>query len=254
MRVVIAIPTYNCAPQLHRVLSALAEESVEVFEIWLVDNGSSDQTVDVALEFKTQLKNLRIFINSTNVSLGGTHKIVFEKARAEEISHVLILHGDDQASVKDIASLIRQSQTNGGLTVLGSRFMRGSARQGYSARRVVGNVILNAIYSIATRRVLSDLGSGLNIFRIEDLAPDSYLQFGNSLSFNYELILELVRSDVPFSYYPIVWRDTDQVSNARNFRIFFSALRILTDWLLSDSVIRETNEIHQLPQWKEVGN
>ena len=225
--------------------------SIPVSEIWVVDNGSLDRSVDVASSAQQALSNLRIFVNSENISLGGTHKAVFRKAKENGFTHVVVLHGDDQASPDEINSLIIASVRTAGATVLGSRFMKGATLQGYDFKRVAGNKVLNFVYSIFARRKLTDLGSGLNLFRVSDLAPETYMGFGNSLSFNYELMLDFIQRGVPFSYVPITWREEDQTSNARNIQIFIEAIRILIRWVLHRPKSR-AELLAESFSWKEV--
>jgi hypothetical protein len=132
------------------------------------------------------------------------------------------------------------SEELGGLSVLGARFMKGSRLQGYDWRRVLGNRILNLLYSLIAARLLYDLGSGLNLFRLSDLDPKTYEKFGNKITFNYQLILDLVRRRVPFAFLPILWREEDQISNARNVSVFMTAIGILVAWMfhLKDSPSR----------------
>jgi glycosyltransferase involved in cell wall biosynthesis len=236
VNVVIAIPAYNCAPQIGRVLDEITPEVARrVQEIWVIDNQSTDDTLDRAVAYRRsgRLGNLRVFRNRQNNSLGGTHKVAFEHARAAGHTHVVILHGDNQAKSDEVALLLdhaeRHPETQ---TVLGSRFNRRSRLHGYDAKRVWGNRVLNAVYSTVALRRLEDLGSGLNLFALRDLDPATYLRFANKLTFNYELILDLVARGVRFAFVPITWREEDQVSNARNWNIFRTALRNLALWRL----------------------
>ena len=226
-RFLLAIPAFNCETQIGRVLDSLVTVGNRFDEIWVIDNRSTDETAEVALSRRPLHSNLRVFVNDTNVNLGGTHKIVFQKATEKGFSHVLIMHGDDQASSADIPGMLEACNQHGGTTVLGSRFMLGSNLDGYDFKRIAGNLVLNSIYSLFVRRKLSDLGSGLNLFELSALEPETYMNFGNSLTFNYELLLDLVNRKVLFNYVPIHWKETDQVSNARNWNIFWNALRIL---------------------------
>lgn len=232
MKTIIAIPAYNCAPQLPRVLAALDPERARaaVHEVWVVDNGSTDGTAEAAVELAAGWSNLRVFRNRRNVNLGGTHKTVFLKAQEAGATHVVILHGDDQAKAQEAYELIALAAAGGPQTILGSRFARGARLHGYDAKRILGNRVLNGIYSVGTFRALSDLGSGLNLFALADLDERTYLRFGDRLSFNYELILDLVGRGIDFRYLPITWREEDQVSNARNVRVFTDGLAILARW------------------------
>lgn len=231
VRTVLAIPCYNCGRQLSRVLDGVDRSITDrVDEIWVIDNRSTDDTLAVAVGRTADIDKLRVFRNNENVNLGGSHKLAFRAAQRSGIERVVILHGDDQASTREVADMLDVSDRTGSGTVLGSRFMRGSILLGYDWKRVLGNRVLNAAYSALTLRRLSDLGSGLNVFRIADLDLDHVDSFGNSLSFNYELLLDLVRRRIPFTYHPITWSESDQVTNARNVRIFTQGLLILLRW------------------------
>ncbi|SEO70343.1 glycosyltransferase family 2 protein [Trujillonella endophytica] len=236
MKAVIAIPAYNCGPQIGRVLDEITDElAARVAEIWVIDNRSTDDTLQRALDHRRsgRLPNLRVFRNRQNNSLGGTHKVAFEHARAAGHTHVVILHGDNQARSDEAGLLLDLAEAHPETqTVLGSRFSRHSRLHGYDAKRIWGNRALNAVYSVVALRRLQDLGSGLNLFALRDLDPATYLRFANHLTFNYELILDLVRRGVRFAYLPITWREEDQVSNARNWNIFRTALRNLALWRL----------------------
>lgn len=233
-KILIAIPAYKCAPQITRVLDEIDDKlASRVEEIAVIDNGSPDETVQKALEYKNngRLKNLHVYQNVDNYNLGGTHKVAFLKAEREGFTHVLILHGDNQAKSDEGNLLIDYAQNHSDQqTVLGSRFSKGSKLHGYDWKRVYGNKTLNMIYSLATLRSCKDLGSGLNLFAMKDMDKRTYLEFADKLTFNFELLLDLVKRRVNFAYYPITWREEDQVSNARNWNIFYTALVNLVQW------------------------
>jgi dolichol-phosphate mannosyltransferase len=234
--VLIAIPAYNCGPQIGRVLEGISPSlAARVKQIWVIDNRSTDNTVEVALEHARSgaLPNLRVFRNRQNNNLGGTHKVAFSHAAAAGATHVLILHGDNQAISGEASLLLDYAEAHPeSQTVLGSRFNKRSVLINYDRKRILGNKVLNFMYSAVTGRNCEDLGSGLNLFALKDLDPGAYLGFANSLTFNFELLLDLVKRDVNFAYVPITWREEDQVSNARNFRVFKTAVVNLVLWRL----------------------
>lgn len=248
MKILIAIPAFNCAPQIARLLDRFADLTEKsVHEIWIIDNGSTDETVAVAISkiLNLKLTNIKVLQNPTNVNLGGTQKRVFNEAQKCGFSHVLIFHGDDQASAHDVLPIIDFSQMNSDCTVLGSRFMRNSTLVNYDKKRIIGNWTLNLLFSMRCRKWLTDLGSGLNLFRLQDFEGSNYLNFTNGMAFNYEVIIDFVKRKINFLYYPITWTEQDQVSNARNAQVFLKALRIL---LLPD---RHTNN-QKLPNQETI--
>lgn len=243
-KVLIAIPSYRCEKQITRTLDEIDSKLADrVEEIAVIDNGSPDNTVAKAIEYKKtgRLKNLHIYQNVENYNLGGTHKVAFLKAKAMGCTHVVILHGDNQAKSDEANSLLDYAlQHPESQTVLGSRFNKKSRLNGYDKKRIFGNKVLNAFYSVLTLRKCEDLGSGLNVFAVKDLDQKSYLEFADKLTFNFELLLDLIKRKVNFAYMPISWREEDQVSNARNINIFSTAIKNLLRWRFSGMKYKTT--------------
>lgn len=234
-RILIAIPAYRCAPQITRVLDEIDDKLLaRVEEIAVIDNGSPDDTVQKALDYKKKGrlgKKFYVYQNVDNYNLGGTHKVAFLRAEKMGYTHVVILHGDNQAKSDEANDLIDFMEAHPEhQTVLGSRFNKRSRLIGYDKKRIYGNKVLNGIYSLFTFRKLEDLGSGLNLFALSDMDKATYIQFADKLTFNFELILDLVKRKVNFAYLPITWREEDQMTNARNFSVFKTALINLLQW------------------------
>lgn len=233
-KVLIAITAYRCEKQITRTLDEIDDKlAARVEEIAVLDNGSPDGTVQAALAYKQtdRLKNLHVYQNTDNYNLGGSHKVAFLKGKAMGCTHVIILHGDNQAKSDEANDLLDYAAAHPETqTVLGSRFSKGSRLFGYDKKRIYGNRVLNAFYTLLTFRKCDDLGSGLNLFAIKDLDQSTYLEFADKLTFNYELLLDLIKRHVKFAYLPITWREEDQVSNARNFNIFKTAVINVLKW------------------------
>jgi len=234
-KILIAIPSYNCEKQITRTLEEIDEKLLNrIEEIALIDNGSTDKTIEAALDFKKTGKlgdKLHVYKNIKNYNLGGTHKVAFLHAENLGFSHIIILHGDNQAKSNEANLFIDYIETHPECqTILGSRFNKKSTLIGYDKKRIFGNKVLNIIYSILTLKKCEDLGSGLNLFALSNLDKQTYLQFADKLTFNYELLLDLIKRKINFAYTPITWREEDQVTNARNVNIFKTALLNLLSW------------------------
>lgn len=234
LKVMIAIPAYRCEKQIARVLDEIDDRlASRVEEIAIIDNGSPDNTVQAALEYKKtgRLPQLHVYKNKDNYNLGGSHKVAFLRAQALGLTHVIILHGDNQAKSGEANLLLDYAEQHPETqTVLGSRFSKGSVLQGYDWKRIWGNRVLGMLYTVLTFRKCKDLGSGLNLFALKDLDQKTYLEFADKLTFNFELLLDLIKRKVRFAYVPITWREDDQISNARNFNIAKIAFINLIQW------------------------
>jgi glycosyltransferase involved in cell wall biosynthesis len=228
MKLLIAIPCYNCEKQVIRVLNSLEKNFESTLDIVLIDNGSTDNTIEVISEYfkKKSLHHISLFQNVENIGLGGTHKVAFNLAIERDCDGVVICHGDDQADVLDITFMINEYASHS-CSILGARFMSGSTLSGYQKSRIIGNTALNFIFSLILRRKIVDLGSGLNLFKVSHLALIDFEQLTNGFNFNVEMLLSLIKSRINFRFVPIHWREVDQVSNAKNFNVALSMLSSL---------------------------
>ena len=241
-RVLIAIPMYNCEMQIARVMSDLLRDLPKVngyvFSVMAIDNCSSDKTLQNAQSFAPQFLgmgiDLRVLKNYKNLGLGGTQKNAFSMANAEGHDLLLIFHGDDQASTSDIQTLLQaHQQLPRKACILGSRFSFKSRRVGYSKVRTLGNIGLNLLYSLLTLRQIADLGSGINLYNLRDYSWNEYDLCSSGFTFNMDLLLWTIQKGYPLAYQPITWTETDQTSNARNFKVGWTALKTILQWRFS---------------------
>lgn len=237
IKILVAIPAYNCGKQIERVLEGFDKDLLRrVSEVIIIDDQSKDNTAKVALEYiiKKQLPSkVKVFKNTRNLGLGGTHKAAFLYAERVGLDYIAILHGDNQAKTSELNNLLDLVENNNDLgAVLGCRFMKGSTLIGYDWKRIWGNRVINIVYSIFALRKSLDLGSGLNIFRLKDLHDHRYLGFDDRMTFNIDLLLDYYSKKTPLIFTPITWSEEDQVSNARNMKIAKQAFRQLFLWRL----------------------
>jgi len=234
-KVLVAIPAYNCAKQIDRVLKGFDRKTLDRVErVIVIDDRGGDDTAAVAQATIDKMKigdKVTVVQNVKNLGLGGSHKMAFLYGEKMGADYVAILHGDDQAKAGELNNLLDvvEKQSDVG-AVLGSRFMEGSDLEGYSKERIWGNRVLNALYTVISFKVTRDLGSGLNLFRLKDLADHRYLGFNDRMTFNFDLLLDYYSKGTKLVNIPITWHESDQVTNARNFQVAWRAFRQLMLW------------------------
>ncbi|MFA6123462.1 MAG: glycosyltransferase family 2 protein [Sphingomonas sp.] len=234
-RILVFVPMYRCAPQITRVIGKLATIAEDPrFAILCVDNRSPDDTVAAATAALAAcpVADKFLLLNDNNYGLGGSHKVAFEFARIHGFDYVLVLHGDDQGSIFDLLPRIKRGDHLRCDALLGARFAPGSKLKGYSALRTAANRVFNAIFSAITRHRIYDLGSGLNMYRRAIFDEGMHLRFADDLTFNYYLIIALVDRKLRVEFFPIEWREDDQVSNAKLFSQGTLMLRLLSRRML----------------------
>lgn len=240
-RILVFIPAYNCAPQIGRVLSQFDAVPAGRFEeILVLDNGSKDGTAEAALAAAKLVKACPVTVarNRANYNLGGSHKSAFAYAAARGCTHVVVLHGDDQGHIGDLLPVLDRGDHRSHDACLGARFMRGSRLQGYSRFRILGNHVFNGLFSAASLRRITDLGSGLNIFAEAVFADPGIARYADDLRFNVYLLLGSLDRGMKLKFFPISWREDDQVSNVKIVSQSLKTLQILGEYALRRSQFR----------------
>jgi dolichol-phosphate mannosyltransferase len=232
-RTLVFIPTYNCAAQVRRVLQRLEDAGLfaRMTEVAVIDNRSSDQTVETALSFKAKFPNLKVLRNVQNYGLGGSHKVAFHYAIDQGFERLVVLHGDDQAEASEIHRLIGRMDADPRLdAVLGDRFAPASGGEGYSWIRRLGNRALNGLFTLILGRPVRDLGAGLNLYRVSRLKTLDFDRYSDYCDYNIFLLLAMIGDGWNFEFTPITWREEDQVSNTSALRMGWRALSALFKW------------------------
>ncbi len=228
-KTLLFIPMYNCAKQIVRVLGRLDEEVLPyIDEVLIVNNRSTDDGVERVLEFKKNNPSvpIRLFTNRENYGGGGSHKVAFRYAVEQGFDYVIVLHGDDQGDIHDLLPYLKNGEAYRHDSFLGARFARGSKLVNYSKFRIFGNHVFNVFMTVMLGRKIRDLGSGLNMYKTSYLAPGFYMYFINSLTFYVYMLIYGVHSKSDFCFFPLTWREDDQISNAKFFKQAREILKI----------------------------
>jgi glycosyltransferase involved in cell wall biosynthesis len=238
------IPAYNCEAQIRRVIRRLDGDLLDHFRsVIVIDNCSEDGTCTVAAEEirSAASDKFQLWRNARNYGLGGTFKTALKIARTEGCDWFVLLHGDDQADPEDIRILLDVVRDDPAVNaVLGARFLPGSVRSDYSWARTWGNFALNALYSAVTRYPVSDIGSGLNLYKVDSLVQIGAMNCPDHIAYDTQILLGLMGLPGGVRFAAIHWSEEDQRSNAKNFRVAWDAVKTLMRWKLRMKTERGT--------------
>ncbi len=235
-RILLFIPMYNCEPQIPRVIAQLTPNVQNLLAgAIVVDNRSTDQGQAAAIRALASLGGslpTKVLMNDDNYGLGGSHKVAFNYAIDNDFDYCIVLHGDDQGSINDLVPRLIAGEHREVDYLLGARFLPDSRLTGYSTLRTLGNHVFNLVYSAAAGARIHDLGSGLNIYSVPSLKDRSYLRHANDLTFNNHMLLHAIAAKKRIRFFPLEWREDDQVSNVKMFRQTAQVTAIAKDYAL----------------------
>ncbi len=189
-KVIVVMPAYNAAKTLKITYDAIPHQYID--QVILVDDGSSDKTLEIAREL-----NLTAFVHTRNFGYGANQKTCYTEALKEGADIVVMLHPDyqyDPTLLPDVIAPIRAGEAD---IVLGSRFLAGkTVEQGMPWWKYLGNRFLTKLenwmlglnlaeyhtgYRAFSRRVLEDIPFTLNsdkfVFDQEMLVQAAHLGF-----------------------------------------------------------------------------
>ena len=104
----LIIPAYNeeeslrkCVHETHAFLSAAIEE----FELIIVDDGSTDNTWDIACELSMRLKDVSAERHETNMGIGAAIRTGIEASRRELVFY---LPADNQMDIRELPLFLEE--------------------------------------------------------------------------------------------------------------------------------------------------
>ena len=215
MKLSVIIPVYNEEPTIREILEKVTRTPHEK-EIIVVDDGSSDGTVDVlhSLESTDQFPDARFLFFERNRGKGAA---VREGIRTASGEIVLIQDADLEYDPNDYPALLGPILAGKADVVYGSRFLGGPHRVLFYWH-YLGNLFLTMVSNMLTNINLTDMETGFKVFR-KDVLDRIYLE-ENRFGFEPEITAKVAKLgcriyEVPISYWgrdysegkKITWED-----------------------------------------------
>jgi len=176
------VPVYNEENFIYNSLVGLIKVN-EINKILVVDDGSSDSTVEKILEIMKTNEQVQLFQLNKNKGKGGAIKSVFNKV---DTDYVVIHDADYEYDPSDISKMYKElNNYTEDYFVIGSRFKNSSKVQLYF-RTYYGNKILSYIFSKIYNIKISDIATCYK------LMPASYLKSTYFTEDRFAIEVELV--------------------------------------------------------------
>lgn len=217
----IVIPSYNEEKRLPATLQRIAaylEASGRNAEVIVVDDGSTDQTVEVAESFQGTMGNLRIVSNGRNRGKGYSVRHGSMEARGEI---VLFTDADLSAPIEEADKLLAKMDEYD--VAIGSRAVNRVLIEVHESRfREFAGIVFNKIVRIILRLPFVDTQCGFKAFRREKCRIIFQQQTIERFGFDPELLylarhhgLQTIEVAVRWAHSPAtkisMWRDSIQM-------------------------------------------
>lgn len=184
-KVVVVMPALNAARTLERTVEAIPLEWVD--EIVLVDDASSDETVELARSLP-----VHVVWHPHNAGYGANQKTCYLEALQRDADAIVMLHPDGQYEPQLIGSLVEPILAGRADLVLGSRLaLPGMARaNGMPLWKYVVNRALTAVENRIMGTQLSEAHTGYRAYSRRLLLTVPFLRNSADFAFDSELLMQ----------------------------------------------------------------
>lgn len=187
----IFIPAYNVENELPSLLSRIPEEIWDRASVSLINDGSKDDTLNKAMEFKEKTnKKLEVFSFSENQGYGAVIKKGLSLALETDASFICCLHGDAQYPPEKLPAFLEAMKKNSIDVLQGSRHVEkgGAKRGGMPFYKRCGGFFLTSIENLVFSTKLTDRHSGFLCFSRRFLKEIPWSRLGHSFDIDLELL------------------------------------------------------------------
>lgn len=220
-KTIVVLPAYNAAKTLSKTLQDIPRDCVD--EIILVDDASTDNTVEVARSL-----GLCVIEHGKNKGYGANQKTCYQEALKRGADIVVMVHPDYQYDPTVIPQLIEPIVKAQADAVFGSRMMKGGALQGgMPAWKYNANILLTALENVVLGIYLTEYHTGFRAYSRKYLTSINLDANDDGFVFDTEIIVQGVLKFMKFEEVPIRTRYFDEASSIKLWPSIVYGLNIL---------------------------
>jgi len=185
-KVVVVLPAYNAANTIEKTIDEIPKDIVD--EIVLVDDKSSDNTIEVAKRIGIK----HIVTHTINRGYGGNQKSCYHKALELNADIIIMLHPDYQYTPKLLQAMISVIGNDLYKVVFGSRILgKGALKGGMPMYKYVANRFLTLFQNLLMNQKLSEYHTGYRAYHSDVLRTINFDQNSDDFIFDNQMVAQI---------------------------------------------------------------
>lgn len=232
-KIIVVLPAYNAEKTLEKTYNEIPKGVVD--EVVLVDDHSSDRTVEIARRL-----GIGVFVHEKNMGYGANQKTCYREALKRNADIIIMLHPDSQYDPRVIPFAAGFITTDICDIIIGSRIRtrRETLEGGMPVYKYISNRILTAIENTVFGQNLGDFHSGFRLYKRSVLEKINYFNNSNDFIFDTEFLAQAIflgfrvgDVPVPTRYFP----EASSINFKRSLKYGFQTLWVTLKYALQRS-------------------
>lgn len=195
----VIVPYFNEEEYLEKSIKRLLEVGIAK-NIYLVNDGSTDDSANIAQSLSKNFKNIHCINLKANVGKGSAIASLKTKINS---THIAIHDADLEYDPNDLVNLFNVSNKNKNSMILGSRFIGNKQRKNKYFRTFLANKFLSALFSIIYSYKISDIATCYKLFPTQFYETTDFKEKGFAIEI--EILSKFLKynksiKEVPISY------------------------------------------------------
>jgi len=224
MNLTVLVPFFNEENTLRDSVIGVINELPES-KIILIDDKSSDNSLNIAKELGRKFQNIKILENPSNLGKGSALKLSKDYI---DTSHVIIHDADLEYFPKDIKNLFKKALDFPEDMILGSRFIGNKERKNLYRRTLIANKVMSKFFSLVYRVKVSDIATCYKLMPAEYFKNIELLE--NGFSIEIEIVAKFIKGnkkvyELPISYTGRSYEEGKKIKVTDGFKYIFNTLR-----------------------------
>lgn len=222
MKLSVIMPVYNEKDTIREIFRKVSEVGIEK-EIIIVDDGSTDGTVQILKEFKGN--NVKLIFHPKNLGKGSAIRTGLKYAGGEII---IFQDADLEYDPEEYFSMIETIEKGVADAVYGSRLWGGKPQRVYLFWHKLGNRFITLTANILYNNTLTDIETCYKAFRSEVLKGLNLKS--KDFSIEPEITAKIFKKDyrvyeIPISYYGRTYKEGKKITWKDGFAAFWALIK-----------------------------